>query len=242
MLVKTKAVVLRRLKYGDDKMVVDMLTRECGRMPFICRMAKTQRGQLKRQMFAPLSIVDIEIDQKLSVQMQHLRNISIATPLNRIAMSPEKTSVALFTAEFLTYATAGEQQRCHDIFDYVESSIKWLDSAEHHYANFHLVLMMRLSRFIGFFPNTEKERKNSFFDLRNSCFCDIRPSHNDFLTPEEAAHISTLLRMDFSNMHLFRLSRAERNRCCDIIIDYYRLHVAGFGEMRSTAVMREVFE
>ena len=37
MLTKTEAVVLRTVKYGDQKMIVDMLTEEFGRLSFAVR-------------------------------------------------------------------------------------------------------------------------------------------------------------------------------------------------------------
>ena len=50
-----------------------------------------------------------------------------------------------------------------------------------------------------------------------------------------------MMRMDYATMHLFRLSRGERNRMVEVIIRYYRIHLPGFPEPRSLAVLRELF-
>ena len=241
MLTKTKAIVLRKLKYGDGQIIVDMLTKDMGRVSFICRLPKTPRGQIKRQFFMPLSILDIEMDYRQNRQLQHLRNIAISFPTVGITVQPDKIAIALFIAEFLTAATTGERQPDDTLFNYIEASIKWINDAVSHYANFHLVLMMRLKRFIGFFPNLEKQDEGEYFDLRGGCFTDVKPFHEDFLKPQEAAQIGTIMRMDFANMRFFHLTRDERNRCCDIILKYYQLHVPSFPELNSTAVVRELF-
>ena len=101
--------------------------------------------------------------------------------------------------------------------------------------------MMRLSRFIGFMPNVDDYVEGDFFDMRNACFVRTSPLHPDYLSPEDASHVITLLRMNFETMHLFRLTRSERNRIVDIIILYYRLHVASFPEMRSLNIVRELW-
>ena len=57
----------------------------------------------------------------------------------------------------------------------------------------------------------------------------------------EASYIRLLMRMDFATMHLFRMSRTERNRVLEILLTYYRLHLPDFPELRSTAVLHTLF-
>ena len=38
------------------------------------------------------------------------------------------------------------------------------------------------------------------------------------------------------------MSRAERNRCTEVILEFYRLHVPGFPEMKSLEVLRQLFD
>lgn len=51
------------------------------------------------------------------------------------------------------------------------------------------------------------------------------PLHPDFLNPDEAAKIGLLMRMNFDTMYLFAMSRQERNRCAELLIKFYRLHI-----------------
>ena len=62
-----------------------------------------------------------------------------------------------------------------------------------------------------------------------------------FVRPEEASHIRTLMRMNYETMHLFAMNRMERNRCLDIINEYYRLHLPDFPELKSLPVLQELF-
>ena len=47
MIVNTDAIVLRAVKYGDSKLVVDMFTRQCGRLSFIVSVPRSGRGRIK---------------------------------------------------------------------------------------------------------------------------------------------------------------------------------------------------
>ena len=248
--------MLRTIKYGEQRLIVDMFTRQQGRMAFIVPVPKTGRGKVKKQHFQPLSLLSIEADVRPQVQLQKLRESSVLYPLSSLLSEPEKLSISLFVSEFLYYALRDEQVN-KPLFDYVTSSIEWLDGCEEHYANFHLVFLMRLSRFLGITPNLEergerreerdptltspKKRGSLYFDLRAATFCGAPPLHRDFLMPEEAERIRTLMRMDFATMHLFRLSRAERHRILELLLTYYRLHLPSFPELKSVEVLQEMY-
>lgn len=240
MDVKTEAIVLRSVKYGDASLIVDMLTKEQGRVSFIVRIPKTQKGKMKKQLFQPMTILSIVFNYRQKVSLQHLRDISIAQPYTSIPMDPRKIGVAMFLAEFLTYATRDEQDN-EPLFMYIKSSLRWLDEANDGFANFHLIFMMRLSRFIGFWPNLDNYREGCLFDLREGRFTSLTPLHHDFLQPDEARLLLTLMDMDYSSMSHLRINRTQRNRITDIIITYYRLHIAGMPEIRCLDVLKELF-
>ena len=241
MLTKTRAIVLRAIKYGDTKMIVDMFTRASGRLAFIVSIPKTAKSKMKKQFFQPLSMLEIEADIRPKVQLQKLKDVRLASPFLSIPFSQYKLSISLFMAEFLYYALRSEQ-RNELLYDYVENSITWLDGQERNYANFHLVFLMRMSRFLGFYPNLEDYAPCDFFDLRESVFIPHPPSHRDFLMPEEAEKVQLMMRMDYGTMHLFRMSHQERNRLLEVLITYYRLHLPDFPEMKSVAVLQDMYQ
>ena len=241
MDVKTTAVVLRTIKYGDSSLIVDMLTEQMGRVSFLVRTPKTQKGKLKKQLFQPLTILSLVFDYRQRSSLQRIRDIAIAVPYITIPAVAPKIATAIFLAEFLSYVTRDEQRNT-PLFEYIVSSLRWLDDADSGYANFHLVFMMRLSRFIGFWPNLDDYCEGCLFDLREARFTTVAPLHNDVLKAAEARQVCTLMRMTYSNMHAFRMNRSQRNRITDIILLFYRLHVADMPEMKSLAVLKELFD
>lgn len=238
MLTKTEAIVLHALKYGERQMIVDMFTREHGRLSFIVSLPRSERSKLKKQYLQPLTLLQIEADIRPQAQLQKLRDVGLLQPLPSLLSHAEKLSVGLFISEFLYHALKGEQ-RNELLFDYVRGSLEWLDGTQGPVANFHLVFLMRLSRFLGFYPNLEDE--GDYFDLRGAVFTAQPPLHRDFLLPQESTHIRLLMRMDYSTMHLFRLSRLERARILEILLLYYRLHLPAFPELRSLSVLKDLY-
>ena len=226
MLTKTQAIVLHSLKYGETRLIVDMFTRSQGRQSFIVSIPKSVKGKIKKQLFQPLTLLEIEYDLRPKLQLQKLSDVRLASPFSSIPFDPNKLSISLFIAEFLYYALRSEQ-RNEPLFDYIVNSIQWLDAQTNRFANFHLVFLMRLSRFLGFYPNLDHYQAGDYFDLRESVFLPVPPVHRDFLHP---------------TMHLFRMSHQERNRLLEISLIYYRLHLPDFPELKSVSVLQELYQ
>lgn len=240
MLVKTEAIVLHSFKYGETRLIVDVFARESGRLSLIAALPKTQKSRLKKQYFQPMTLLELEYEQRQRVQLQRLKDARILTPWASIPFSPEKLALSLFVAEFLYHSLRSEQQD-ELLFSYISDSMQWLDTATQGYANFHLTFLMRMSRFLGFYPNLDEYREGCVFDLRAGTFTGTSPLHSDILTAAEARLIHLLMRMDFPTMHLYRLSRHDRNRIVEVLLQYYRLHIPQFPELKSLHVLQELW-
>ncbi len=231
---------MRSFKYGDTKLIVDMFTRSDGRVSFVASVSGRGRGKLKKQYFQPLSLLDIEYDFRPKLQLQKLSDASVGVPFTDIPFNPPKLSILLFLAEFLCRALNGERQG-EPLYSYIVGSLRWLDGSNSGIANFHLVFLMRLSRFLGFFPNLDNYTDGDCFDLRSGCFCPNSPLHSDWLSPDDARRMQTMMRMNYQTMHLFRLSREERNRFLDLALRYYGIHLPDFPPLMSVDVLRQMF-
>ena len=240
MLVKTKAIVLHSFKYGESRMIVDMFTEEAGRLSFIISIPKTSKGRIKKQYFQPMTLLEVECDVRQNVQLQKLKDAHLLTAYTSIPFSPEKLALSLFIAEFLYHALRSEQQD-KLLFAYVCDSMQWLDTVEVGFANFHLTFLMRMSRFLGFYPNLDDYVDGCVFDLRTATFSLQVPTHRDFLDSHDSQLIHTLMRMDFPPMHLFQLSHHDRNRITEVLLHYYRLHIPQFPELKSLGVLQELW-
>ena len=149
MKVKTEAIILHTFKYGESKLVVDTFTKSHGRLSFMVPMPRSAHGKIKKQYFQPLTLLNIEADVNLQSQLQKISEASLLAPLPSLLSNPSKLAIGLFICEFLYHALRGEQQN-EPLFEYVCTSIQWLDQRESDFANFHLVFLRHLSRFLGF--------------------------------------------------------------------------------------------
>lgn len=240
MLKKTKAIVLFTLKYNDSSLIVHTFTEGDGRMSFWLRIPKNSKAKVKNVLFQPLSILELDIDVS-NHGLSHIKEARSISPFNSIPFDPLKLSVAIFLAEYLSKVLREETQN-KSLFAYLEYSIRWLDGTEEIPANFHLVFLMRLSRFLGLYPNLENYHQGDFFDLENGCFVSTQPIHGQFVHGQQAKHILTLMRMNYATMHLFKMNHVERNEILDMLLKYYSIHIPGSADLKSLPILKELFD
>lgn len=241
MLQKTEAIVLKAIKYGDQKLIVDFYTEELGYLSCAVRLSTTQRGKMKKFLFQPLTLLLLEVDVRQSRQLQTLGDVQFSHPLPGITGDCFKMSQAMFLSEMLWYATRQEQAD-RQLFTFIRESIKWFDSTALPVANFHLCFLLRLTEYLGFHPLIEDWQPHHYFDMMQGTFSLQVPFHNEFLRPEESAYMPLLLRMRYRNMHLYRFSREQRQHCLNLIIKYYRMHLPSLPELKTLDVLHELYD
>ena len=242
MFQKLTGIVLHTLKYNDASNIIDIYTREGGRMSFLVKIPRSRKSGVRSVLFQPLALVGLEADVRPTSSLHRIREAKSLHPFVSLPYHPYKSSIAMFLAEFL-YRALKEEAPNEPLFAYLQHSIRWLDECgERPFANFHLVFLMRLSRFLGLYPNVDDYIEGCYFDMLNACFTPLLPKGGTFLKPDEAGRIRLLLRMNYDTMHLFAMSRADRNRCLTVINDYYRLHLPDFPVLKSLDVLKELFD
>jgi DNA repair protein RecO (recombination protein O) len=239
MLETTRGIVLHSQKYSEGSLIVNIFTESHGNLGFIVKIPKSRTSSLRTVFLRPLSILEIVFDYRPNLSLQRITEIRLAVSYQTLPFDPLKETMALFLSEFLYYALRNEQPSI-SLFSYLTNGLEWLDMSRKEYSNFHLVFLLRLTRFLGFWPNVENYHEDDFFDLLSSQYTRVRPPHGFYLIPEEACLVPLFLRMSYPTMRLFRMNHVQRGRFLDVLNSYYRLHIPDFPVLKSVAVLRDV--
>ncbi|GHT24439.1 DNA repair protein RecO [Bacteroidia bacterium] len=240
MLHKTRAIVLRYFNYNDTSAIVRVFTEEFGQMSYLTYKSKGKRAKVAGSVFHPLAILDLEVEHQNSREIQRLQEAKVHVPLVYLLSNPVKSAMSLFLAEWVGKAVKGEQAD-RLLFDYLVQSIQVLDLSEKDYANFHLVFLLRLTQFLGFYPDAENYAPHCYFDLLNGFFVTAQPSHVHFLDREESALFFQILNLNYDTMGEMHLTGNRRKSLMNRLVEYYRLHLDVFQDINSLEVLHEVF-
>ena len=241
MVEKFDGIVLRTVKYSDTLMIADIYTRGHGRLSFLVPVSRSKRSRVRNVLFQPLSMLSFTANFKKEKNLCRINDVQPYSMYSSIPFNAVKSSISLYLAEFLTYALREEGEN-ESLFNFLDRSFALFDTLEHGYADFHLVFMVQLLRYIGIYPNLEGNSIYSYFDLQHGCMVREHPLHSNFLLPADAQSFVGLLQTGYDSMHLLSLNRKLRGEYLAILNKYYSLHVPDFPLLKSVEVLRELFD
>ena len=240
MLVTTDGIVLHFIKYGGSSVIATIFTREHGRQSFMVNAARSKTSKNKAGILQPLFLVNLVAYEKQSREIQRIKEIRSSQAYQNIPFDVIKSTQVIFIAEIL-YKTIKEQESYPEIYDFIQNSLLYFDLMEKGASNFHLWFLLRLTKYLGFMPDTLFADTEGWFDLQKGAVVASEPLHTLFMNKQATRPFIELAALKINELHDFKISRTMRDYLLENIITYYRLHFESLGEIKSLKVLRELF-
>lgn len=231
--------MLHTVKYGDNSLIVYMLTDVLGRQTYMIRGIKGRHGENRAALYQPMFVVEFEGVENPKAQMHSIREASAYVPLVSVPFDLRKSTISLFMAEVL-YRLVRDVQPDSPLFEYVVRSIRALDATQQGVANFHLHFLVGLSRYLGFFPGNGYT-DGDWFDIREGLFCNSMPMHGDCLSQRNAQLLERMMDCDADGLASIEMNRSERDDFLNALLDYFNYHLDAVRSVKSVEILRGVF-
>lgn len=237
MLEVTKAIVIGTIKYGDTSLIATCYTEKAGIKSYMLRgVLSSKKGKLKPAYFQPLNQLNLTANHNIKGNLNSITDIEITNFYSNLTTDIKKQSIALFLAEVLFYSIKEEEQN-NALFSYLETSLLWLDT-HNNISNFHLLFLLNLTKFLGFYPETN-QLNSLYFDLVEGNFTNHRSLNT--IEGENLKQFKKLFGINFDALHLVDFSAINRQAVLTILIQYFELHLSGFKKPKSLNVLKSVF-
>lgn len=238
MLVKINAIVLSKLKYRDNDLIVKCYTKQKGIVSYLARGAlKSQKGSSKAVYFQPLSLVLIEEQFNASRSLQGIKEIKLDYLYKSLHTDVLKTAIVMFLSEVLSTVLKEEEQN-EPLYDYIENTLKWLDYKTE-FSNFHLLFLLNLTKYLGFYPD-DQNRENECFNLSNGLF-DSKKDEFYSISGQNLSVLKQLLGIDFDGVNTIKLNSKQRQSFLNMLLLYFELHLGDFRKPKSLQIFNQVF-
>lgn len=237
-VITTKAIVLSSLKYSDSSLIVKCYTEEEGLKSYLIRgILKAKKGGLKVAYFQPLTQLSIVAKHNNKGSLNSIKEVQVSNPYQTIYKDIIKQSVVMFLSEVLSFSIK-EEEKNKALFEYLETGLVWLDVHDK-IANFHLLFLLNLTRFLGFYPDISEKEKLGF-DLVEGNFSDLT-SQKNLIKGNSFFQFKKLLGINFDAIERVSFNKNERQIVLKIIIRYFELHLDGFKKPKSLQILETVF-
>lgn len=238
MLNKNKAIVISKVRYRDNDLIVKCFTKQKGLVSYLIRGAlKSSKGTSKAVYYQLLSQLQIEENFKANQSLQYIKEVKIDYIYRTIHTNVYKSSIAMFLSEILSTVLKEEEQNLQ-LFEYLEVTLKWLDYQEE-FSNFHLLFLLNLTQYLGFYPESTNNDA-SYFNLSNGMFEDQK-SNLYSISGDNLTILKRLLGINFDELNGIKISSKQRQSFLTMLLLYFELHLGSFKKPKSLQVFNQVF-
>ena len=112
--------------------------------------------------------------------------------------------------------------------------------AEEGHANFHLVFLLKLARFLGIAPNMEAYSDGDLFNLTDGHFIPYGIASDTVMSAHDARLLFLLSRATYETMGDIAMNRHDRARMIHYLATYYALHIANFPTLQSLEILQQL--
>ena len=148
--------------------------------------------------------------------------------------------MVLFLDEVLCKSIKEEEPN-QQLFDYLFNSIQLLDLQSPVNNDFHLSFLIQLTRFLGFYPAENYSADEKIFNLREGIYQKDIPTHVNYMDGIQSEIFSALVKSSLNLSSSLKVPLAQKRILVEKILEYFRLHLAGFTEVKSLKVLEEVW-
>lgn len=238
MLVKTRAILLKTVKYSENSVIARFYTEEFGLESFIINNIRAKKAPVNAAQLQPLSLLEADIYQRGNANLQRVKELRAQPLLHNIYTQMAKTSAIMFMQEVLGKVIIENEQN-KALFGFLFHQICWLEEVHRLPGIYPSYWLLQLSKYLGFFPEVESWIPGSIFMPHQGTFA-AQPTEPVFFDAPNAQTIHQLCASSLQNFDQVHLTGVQKKELLENVLLYYRLHIEGFNELKSHKVLAEV--
>jgi len=221
MLYKTGGIVFKYIRFKETSIITTIFTEQFGVQSYIVNNVRAKKSRFSISLFQPLTILDMVVYHKENASLNRFVEINCSDQYCDIQTNIKKSGIALFLSEVM-YKSIRHESHPLELFQFLKNSLLSLDVMNIHYENFHLQFLLKLTQYLGFYPESGAAMNSQLMDgtsmLEEIIDHFLRATYND--------HI--------------KISKGSRLLILDNIIEYYKLHIAGLSTIKSHKILRDI--
>lgn len=187
---------------------------------YIVNNVRSQTAKNKIALYQPLTLLDLVVYHREHAGIMRIKELKCLYPYRSLSTDVRKSTIAMFVNEIIN-KTVKDESHSVDVCDFLIRSLVTLDHQVKGVENFHLIFLLKLSRYLGFGAHS----KNEVVGGR-------------YATPEMEAALEVLVKSEYEDALM--ISQALRRELLELLIRFYTDHIESLGEIKSVQVLREV--
>jgi len=240
MISKTRGIILKTLKYGESSLILDIYTEDFGLRSYIVGGVRNKKKGNKAGLLQIMAMVNLVAYHKSSNSLNRIKEIKAEKIYQSLPFEIAKSSVGLFMTE-VTRRSITQDEQSDSLFNLLYQSYQYLDEAEGSITLFPIIFLLKLSKELGFSPADNYSEDKEVFDIQQGEFISVTTQSDYVLEPETSQYLYSLLFEEYGISNQFKISKQIRQELLNQLVNFYRIHIDNFGQIKSLVVLKEVF-
>ena len=221
MVSKTNGIVLNYIKYKETSIISKIYTKEFGLKSYLINGIRTKKGKFNISSFQPLSLLELVVYENKNSQIGRIKELKFDKIYFTNHHAQKKISICLFISEVLlkliTFQVPDKNQ-----FNFVRNSLIELDKIVDNYENFHIIFLIKFSKYLGFEISNISDFPNIKFE-------------NELVI----SFLSEIIISEYSSN--IKSTSSVRNKALEIIIVYFREKTELNINFNSNRILKNIF-
>lgn len=238
MLSKNNNIVLSKLKYREYDLIVKCYTEQRGVVSYLLKgVLKSKKGLSRTVYYQALSQLQIEESYKPNQTLHFIKEVKFNYIYKTLHTNIYKSSIVLFLAEILSNVLK-EEEKNEGLYEFLSAALQYLDN-EDQFSNFHLLFLLKLTRYLGFQPEN-LDNNYPYFNLESGVF---EATNNGIysISGSNLTLLKQLLGTNFEALKMIKINTTQRQEFLNMLLYYFELHLGSFKKPKSLQVLNEVF-
>ena len=240
MIVKSEAIVLRAVQYGETSLIATLFTRSHGIQAVIAKGARRPKSKFSAYLQAG-QVLEVIFYHKPTRSVQTLSDASYKIKLDQLRFEMEKIALSSIIME-LSSQVLHENEVNDELFVFIKSMLKWLNDQEHVSKSIIPYVQLRVIDKIGIGlqydeTNLAGESDTGYMNIETGTLSgESTGAESVALSSNQFTFIKELLHSNNSLLLKKKFPKNELSELIEYLDKYIRYHVEGVKPRRSDKI------
>jgi DNA repair protein RecO (recombination protein O) len=245
MIISTKAIVLKTVKYGETSLIVSLYTEAIGVQSCIVQGVRkaTKTGNQKSSFFVVGTLLHISLYHQAQKNLQRIKDYQFQQILPNITTSIVKNAIVVMMMELLHHTTH-EPEENEDLFDFVEKCLLHVETAYHIELKWipHF-FCTQLAQHLGFgIQGNYNPQTAAYLYLVDGTYCPGMLDATLYCTKEESAIIHIINNATLNNLAQINIATQTKRTILHKLLHYFSIHIPHMPTVKSVAIFETIFD
>lgn len=240
MIIKTEAIVLRTVDFGETSLIATLFTRDNGIQAIIAKGARRPKSKFSA-FLVPGQVLEVVFYHKPTRNVQTLSDTSYLLKLDQLRFNVEKMALTVTMME-LAGQVLHENEVNEPLFIFLKNMLKWIDKKPSVTKSVFPYIQLRVIEKIGIGVQIdetidEKSSEKGYLNIETGTVsAQSRGTQSVVLTSYQFTFVKDSLHLRSGELLKKKFPENELNELIEYLDRYIRYHVEGVKPRRSDTI------